>query len=52
MAGRKTPVELPEIKPPAPIADEEMLNKKRKENVRKQRKRTGRQSTILSERLG
>lgn len=49
----KTPT-MPEIKPPAPIADEEMLSKKRKENIAKQRKRTGRASTILSdkERLG
>ena len=37
-------------KPTAPIADEEILKRKRKENIRKQQRRTGRQSTILSER--
>jgi len=49
----KTPA-MPEIKPPAPIVDEEKLKMARKKNIAKQRSRTGRASTILSdrERLG
>lgn len=45
----KTP-KTPEVKPSTPIVDEEALKKKRKENIRKQQQRTGRSSTILSDR--
>jgi len=49
----KTPA-APEIKPPTPIMDEEKLKMARKKNIAKQRGRSGRTSTILSdtERLG
>jgi len=43
---------VPEIKPPAPIVDEEKLKMARKKNLAKQRSRTGRASTILSDREG
>ena len=43
---------IPEIQPPAPIMDEEKLKMARKKNVTKQRLRTGRASTILSDREG
>jgi len=41
--------QVPEIKPPAPIADEEKLKMARKKNLTKQRRRGGRASTILSD---
>jgi hypothetical protein len=47
--GRPKTPELPEIKPPTRMADEEALAKARKKNIVKQRSRSGRQSTILSE---
>ena len=40
---------IPEIEPPAPIMDEEKVKMARKKNLSKQRKRTGRASTILSD---
>ena len=40
---------LPEVKAPAPIMDEENVKMARKKNLSKQRKRTGRASTILSD---
>ena len=42
----------PDIRAPARIADEEMLKKKRKENIAKQTSRSGRKSTILSDKEG
>jgi len=49
----KTP-KLPAAKPTAPLLDEEMLAKKKKENIIKQSQRAGRASTILTdtEKLG
>ena len=40
---------MPEIKPPTPVADEEMLATKRKQKVASMKQRSGRQSTILSD---
>jgi len=40
---------IPEIKPPAPIMDEEKLKMARRKNISKQRKRSGRASTVLSD---
>ncbi len=40
---------MPEIKAPTPVADEEMLAKKRKEKVATMKQRSGRKSTILSD---
>ena len=40
--------EMPEIKPPTPVADEAMLAKARKKKIATAQKRTGRSATILS----
>ena len=39
----------PEIKPPTPLPDEDAIRKARMKDVAAQKKRTGRQSTILSD---
>ncbi|MCK4815647.1 hypothetical protein KA005_07750 [bacterium] len=49
MAGLFGGPKTPEVKPPTPIVDEEVLKRKRKENIIKQKQRSGRASTILSD---
>jgi len=43
---------IPEIQPPTPVMDEEKLKMARKKNITKQRQRSGRTSTILSDKEG
>lgn len=49
MAGLFSSPELPEIKPPTPVADEAMLAKSKKKKISTMKKRGGRASTILSD---
>jgi len=47
--GKRPKIPIPEIEPPAPLVDEEKLKMARKKNISKQRSRSGRTSTILSD---